>query len=45
MRKPASLPTRRANTLAVLVPALQHALADVYFGEIISGIYEESHTT
>ena len=34
------LPTRRANTLAVLVPALQHALADVYFGEIISGIYE-----
>lgn len=34
------LPTRRANTLAVLVPALQHAFADVYFGEIISGIYE-----
>ncbi|MDX2115483.1 MAG: LacI family DNA-binding transcriptional regulator [Planctomycetota bacterium] len=34
------LPNRRANTLAVLVPALQHALADVYFGEIISGIYE-----
>jgi DNA-binding LacI/PurR family transcriptional regulator len=36
------LPNRRANTLAVLVPALQHALADVYFGEIISGIYEAS---
>jgi len=34
------LPNRRANTLAVLVPALQHAFADVYFGEIISGIYE-----
>lgn len=36
------LPNRRANTLAVLVPALQHALADVYFGEIISGIYESA---
>lgn len=36
------LPNRKANTLAVLVPALQHALADVYFGEIISGIYEEA---
>ncbi|MFM9956655.1 MAG: LacI family DNA-binding transcriptional regulator [Phycisphaerales bacterium] len=34
------LPNRRAKTLAVLVPALQHAFADVYFGEIISGIYE-----
>ncbi|MEM8836227.1 MAG: LacI family DNA-binding transcriptional regulator [Planctomycetota bacterium] len=34
------LPNRRANTLAVLVPALQHAFADVYFGQIISGIYE-----
>lgn len=36
------LPNRRANTLAVLVPALQNAFADVYFGEIISGIYEEA---
>lgn len=36
------LPNRRANTLAVLVPALSHALADVYFGEIISGIYESA---
>ena len=36
------LPNRRANTLAILVPALQHALADVYFGEIISGIYESA---
>ena len=34
------LPNRRANTLAVLVPAIHHAFADVYFGEIISGIYE-----
>lgn len=34
------LPTRRANTLAILVPALQNAFADAYFGEIISGIYE-----
>jgi len=34
------LPNRRANTLAVLVPALQHAFADVYFGEVISGIYD-----
>ncbi|GAB4544797.1 MAG: LacI family DNA-binding transcriptional regulator [Phycisphaerales bacterium] len=34
------LPNRQSKTLAVLVPALQHAFADVYFGEIISGIYE-----
>lgn len=34
------LPNRQAKTLAVLVPALQHAFADIYFGEIISGIYE-----
>lgn len=34
------LPNRRANTLAVLVPGLKHALADVYFGEVISGIYD-----
>lgn len=34
------LPNRRAKTLAILVPALQHAFADVYFGEVISGIYE-----
>lgn len=36
------LPNRRANTLAVLVPALQHAFADAYFGEIISGVYESA---
>ncbi|MEM1424742.1 MAG: LacI family DNA-binding transcriptional regulator, partial [Planctomycetota bacterium] len=34
------LPNSQSKTLAVLVPALQHAFADVYFGEIISGIYE-----
>ncbi len=34
------LPTRRSKTLAILVPALHHAFADAYFGEIISGIYE-----
>jgi len=34
------LPNRRSKTLAILVPALQHAFADVYFGEVISGIYE-----
>ncbi len=34
------LPNRRANTLAILVPALEHAFADVYFGEVISGIYD-----
>ncbi len=34
------LPNRQSKTLAILVPALQHAFADVYFGEIISGIYE-----
>jgi DNA-binding LacI/PurR family transcriptional regulator len=36
------LPNRRANTLAILVPQLQNAFADVYFGELISGIYEEA---
>ncbi len=34
------LPNRRANMLAILVPALHNAFADVYFGELISGIYE-----
>lgn len=34
------LPNNRSMTLAVLVPALQHAFADPYFGEIISGIYD-----
>jgi LacI family transcriptional regulator len=34
------LPNRRANTLAILLPALHNAFADVYFGELISGIYE-----
>ena len=36
------LPNRQAKTLAVLVPALQNAFADAYFGEIISGIYEQA---
>ncbi|MCK4871458.1 MAG: LacI family DNA-binding transcriptional regulator [Phycisphaerales bacterium] len=34
------LPNNRSRTLAVLIPALQHAFADPYFGEIISGIYD-----
>lgn len=34
------LPNRRANTLAILLPALHNAFADAYFGELISGIYE-----
>lgn len=34
------LPNRQSKTLAILVPALQGAFADMYFGEVISGIYE-----
>ena len=34
------LPNRRANMLAILLPALHNAFADVYFGELIGGIYE-----
>ena len=31
------------NVLAILVPALRHAFADAYFGELISGITDRAH--
>ncbi len=34
------LPSRSSKSLAVLLPALDKAFADPYFGEIISGIYD-----
>jgi len=36
------LPNNRSHTLAVLLPDLTHALADPYFGEIVSGIYDHA---
>lgn len=33
------MPTRTSRTLAVVLPDLDKAFADTYFGEIISGIY------
>ncbi len=38
------LQNRRSHILAVLVPQLTHTFADVYFGELISGIYDEAST-
>lgn len=37
------LVSRRSRTLSVTVPALDHVFSDVYFGEIISGIYDEAY--
>jgi LacI family transcriptional regulator len=37
-----ALAWRHSRTLAVLVPQLRHAFADVYFGEIVSGIYDRA---
>ncbi len=34
------LPSRSSRSLAILLPALDKAFADPYFGEIISGIYD-----
>ena len=36
------LQNRRSNILAILVPQLSHTFADVYFGELISGIYDQA---
>lgn len=36
------LASRSSLTISVVVPHLGHVFADVYFGEIISGIYEEA---
>ncbi len=37
-----SLASRSSRVLSVVVPDLNHVFADVYFGEIMSGIYEEA---
>ena len=37
-----TLAWRRTHTLAVLMPQLKHGFADVYFGEIVSGIYDKA---
>ncbi len=36
------LPSRLSRTLAIVLPALDKAFADPYFGEIISGIYDSA---
>lgn len=38
-----SLVSRRSKCLSVTVPNLTHVFSDVYFGEIISGIYQEAN--
>jgi LacI family transcriptional regulator len=37
-----ALAWRYSRTLAVLVPQLRHTFADVYFGEIVSGIHDRA---
>jgi len=37
-----ALQSQRAGLLAILVPELRHAFADVYFGELISAIHDEA---
>ncbi|MCG3150675.1 MAG: Catabolite control protein A [Verrucomicrobiae bacterium] len=37
-----ALAWKHTRTLAVVMPQLRHAFADVYFGEIISGIYDKA---
>lgn len=37
-----ALAWKHTRTLAVLVPQLRHTFADVYFGEIVSGIYDKA---
>lgn len=36
------LPSHSARTLAIILPALDKAFADPYFGEIISGVYDHA---
>jgi len=38
-----SLVSQKSRCLNVTVPALNHVFSDVYFGEIISGIYQEAN--
>ncbi len=35
-----ALASRSSRTLSVVVPHLNHVFADIYFGEIVSGIYD-----
>lgn len=37
-----SLASRSSHVISVVVPHLNHVFADVYFGEIVSGIYEHA---
>lgn len=37
-----SLSSKYTNVIAVMLPALRHAFADAYFGEIISGICDKA---
>jgi DNA-binding LacI/PurR family transcriptional regulator len=37
-----ALAWKHTRTIAVLVPQLRHTFADVYFGEIVSGIYDRA---
>ncbi len=37
-----SLSSRYTNVVAVMLPALRHAFADAYFGEVISGICDKA---
>jgi len=37
-----TLAWRHTRTLAILIPQLKHGFADVYFGEIVSGIYDQA---
>ncbi|HMO52277.1 MAG TPA: LacI family DNA-binding transcriptional regulator [Kiritimatiellia bacterium] len=37
-----SLASRSSHVLSVVVPHLNHVFADVYFGEIVSGVYEHA---
>jgi DNA-binding LacI/PurR family transcriptional regulator len=36
------LASRSSKTLSVVVPHLNHVFADIYFGEIVSGIYDRA---
>jgi LacI family transcriptional regulator len=37
-----ALAWRHTRTLGILMPQLKHGFADVYFGEIVSGIYDKA---
>lgn len=39
------LQNRKSNIMAVLVPQLEHTFADPYFGELISGVYDQASST